>query len=53
MRTAFLMERFGYLREAEAFLAGGDGAASGLATSACEGPAREGPEQRRRRSQRQ
>ena len=43
-----LMERFGYLREAEAFLAGGDGAGSGLATGA-----REGPEQRRRRSERQ
>ena len=34
-----LMERFGYLREAEAFLAGGDGAGSGLATGARKGPA--------------
>ena len=48
-----LMERFGYLREAEAFLSDGDGAGSGLATGAHEGPAREGPKQRRRRSERQ
>ena len=53
-----LMERFGYLRKAKAFQAGGDVAGSGLATGAREGPtregpAREGPEQRRRRSERQ